>query len=540
MKKAKFNIQGMTCSSCSAHVEKAVNTLDGIINANVNLLSNSMNVEYDEKMLDDNKIIKAIVDAGYGASIENEENNSRKSQNKKVDNKSDIKLMKRRLIISICFLIPLMYIAMYHMLYDWFKIPIPQIINNIFHGVKNSINFSFTQLLLVLPIIYVNRNYFIIGYKRLLKRSPNMDSLIAIGSTAAIVYGIFAIYMIGYGLGHENLELVEKYIKDIYFESAGTILTLITLGKYLETKSKAKTSDAISKLVNLAPKIVTVIRENKEVKINLEDVIKDDIIVVKPGESIGVDGIIIEGQTFIDQASITGESIPVEKKIGNTVLSGTINKNGYFKMKASKVGEDTTLSQIIKLVEEASNSKAPISKIADKVSGIFVPVVITIAILAFLFWILNGQSFEFALSIAISVLVISCPCALGLATPVAIMVGTGKAASLGILVKSAQSLEMLHLIDTVVLDKTGTITVGKPKITDIVSKIEQNKLLKIVGSLEEKSEHPLAQAVMEKVKEDKIEIAQVEEFTTVSGRGVQGKIENTQCFFRKSCIYERK
>lgn len=325
--------------------------------------------------------------------------------------------------------------------------------------------------------------------------------------------------------GHGDIALVERYSMDLYFESAGTILTLITLGKYLETKSKGKTSDAISKLVNLAPKTVTVLREGKEVVIKLEEVQKDEIIVVKPGESIGVDGIIIEGASSIDQASITGESIPVEKNVGDNVISGTINKNGTFKMKASKVGEDTTLSQIIKLVEEASNSKAPISRLADKVSGIFVPVVIMIAIIATIAWIISGQSFEFALSMGIAVLVISCPCALGLATPVAIMVGTGKGAENGILIKSAESLELLHSVDTVVLDKTGTITEGKPRVTDIVSYIDENKLFKIAGILEKNSEHPLAEAIMEKVKERNIQLEDSKDFLSIPGRGIKANID---------------
>lgn len=325
--------------------------------------------------------------------------------------------------------------------------------------------------------------------------------------------------------GHGDIALVERYSMDLYFESAGTILTLITLGKYLETKSKGKTSDAISKLVNLAPKTVTVLREGKEVVIKLEEVQKDEIIIVKPGESIGIDGIIIEGASSIDQASITGESIPVEKNVGDNVISGTINKNGTFKMKASKVGEDTTLSQIIKLVEEASNSKAPISRLADKVSGIFVPVVIMIAIIATIAWIISGQSFEFALSMGIAVLVISCPCALGLATPVAIMVGTGKGAENGILIKSAESLELLHSVDTVVLDKTGTITEGKPRVTDIVSYIDENKLLKIAGILEKNSEHPLAEAIMEKVKERNIQLEDSKDFLSIPGRGIKANID---------------
>ena len=352
-----------------------------------------------------------------------------------------------------------------------------------------------------------------------------MDSLIAIGSSAAIVYGIYAIYMIGYGLGHNNLELVQRYSNDLYFESAGTILTLITVGKYLETKSKGKTKDAISKLINLAPKTSIVIRSGEEIEVSTDEIIQGDIILIKPGTIIPSDGVVVDGTSFIDQSPITGESIPVEKNIGDDVVSGTINKNGYLKMQATKVGENTTLSQIIKLVEEAGSSKAPIARLADKVSGIFVPVVIGIAILATVFWLLQGQSLEFALSIGISVLVISCPCALGLATPVAIMVGTGKGAQNGILIKSAESLETLHLVDTVVLDKTGTITEGKPQVIDIlVNNINQKHMLKIAASLEKNSEHPLAEAIIKKAEEEEQELEEVQEFFAVSGRGVKGKI----------------
>jgi len=528
--KAKFDIQGMTCSSCSSHVEKAVNKLEGIKNVNVNLLSNNMIVEYDENILNNDKIINAVIKAGYGASVSgNAKEKKNKEENKDV-NKENIKSMKKRLIISICFLIPLMYIAMHHMLEEWFGLPVPQIVKDLFHGTKNAITFAFTQFLLLLPIIYVNRNYFIVGFKRLFKGTPNMDSLIAIGSMASTIYGIFAIYMIGYGLGHNQLEIVERYSRDIYFESAGTILTLITVGKYLETKSKGKTSDAISKLINLTPKTAFVLREGKEIELSVEEIVVGDIILVKPGGSIPVDGVIIEGTSSIDQSSITGESIPVEKTVGERLVSGTINKNGYLKMKAIKVGDDTTLSQIIKLVEEAANSKAPISKIADRVSSVFVPVVIIIAILTIIIWLMAGQSFEFALTMGIAVLVISCPCALGLATPVAIMVGTGKGAENGILIKSAETLELLHLVNTVVLDKTGTITEGKPKVTDIVATIDENELLKIAGSLEKNSEHPLAEAVVEKAKAEKINLIDVTDFIAISGRGVKGKIAGEEYF----------
>ena len=550
MKKNKFNIQGMTCSSCQAHVQKAVENLNGIKNVNVNLLSNSMIVEYDEKTLNDKKIIEAVKNEGYGATL------AINSQKDKIqnDNENTLNSMKKRLIISICFWIPLMYVAMYHMLYDLFGIPVPKLINDLFHGPENAITFGFTQILLLIPIIYVNRNYFIIGFKRLFKLSPNMDSLIAIGSFSAIIYGIYAIYMIGFGLGHNNLELVSRFSNDLYFESAGTILTLITVGKYLETKSKGKTSEAINKLINLAPKTAIVLKNEKEIEVEVKDIKKEDIIIIKPGYSIPVDGIIIEGESSIDESTITGESIPTQKFINDKVISGTINKNGYFKMKATEVGDDTTLAQIIKLVEEAANSKAPISRLADKVSGVFVPIVITIALLATIFWLINGQSFEFALSIGIAVLVISCPCALGLATPVAIMVGTGKGAELGILIKSAESLELLHKVDTVVLDKTGTITQGKPKVIDIITNQDlinevmsqknkvkvvlnknndltsKNNLLKIAGSLEKNSEHPLAEAIIEKTRENNLNLYEVKDFEAISGRGVRGKIDNIEYF----------
>ncbi len=527
MKKVKFDIQGMTCSSCSSHVEKAVSKLEGIQNVNVNLLSNNMIVNYDETILDNEKIIQAVVSAGYGATCEQPKRTRPKEKKQEVQTEN-MKSMKKRLIISICFLIPLMYIAMYHMFQEWFGLPVPQMITNAFHGTENAINFGLTQFLLLIPILYVNRNYFMVGFKRLFKGTPNMDSLIAIGSGAATVYGIFALYMIGFGLGYNQMEIVERYRMDLYFESAGTILTLITLGKYLETKSKGKTSDAIRKLMDLAPKTAIVMREEKEVEIDLEEIVVGDIIVIRPGGSIPVDGVVIEGTSSVDQSSITGESIPVQKAEGDNVVSGTINKSGFLKMKATKVGDNTTLSQIIKLVEEASNSKAPIAKIADKVSSIFVPTVIAIAILTVMIWLMVGQSFEFALTMGIAVLVISCPCALGLATPVAIMVGTGKGAENGILIKSAESLELLHLVDTVVLDKTGTITEGKPKVTNIVTDGNEQEVLKIAGSLEKNSEHPLAEAILQKAKEQAIELLEVKEFVAVSGRGVKGNIEGTK------------
>ena len=547
MKEVKFNVQGMTCSSCSAHVEKAVSKLKYIVNVNVNLLSNNMIVKFDENFVNEEDIINAVIDAGYGATlvsdevvfpnerIKNNELHKSDAERSKSNESSEIlkviSSMKKRVIVSFCFWIPLMYVAMHHMFHSATGIPMPQFIVDLFDGTNNALIFAFTQLLLLLPIIYANKNYFIIGFKRLFKGVPTMDSLVALGSFSAIAYGIYAIYMIGYGLGHNQMDIVEKFSKDLYFESAGTILTLITFGKYLETKSKGKTTAAIEKLINLAPKTAIVERDNKEVSIPTDEIKKDDIVIIKPGSNIPVDGVITEGTSTIDESSITGESIPVLKVVGDDVVSGTINKNGYIKIKATKVGEDTTLSQIVKLVEEASNSKAPISKIADKVSAVFVPIVILIAVVATIFWLLNGQSFEFTLSIGISVLVISCPCALGLATPVAIMVGTGKGATQGILIKSAENLEVLHKIDTVVLDKTGTITEGKPKVIDIITNssykdLTEIEFLKIASSLEKNSEHPLAEAIVEKAKKEKLNLYEIEDFKQTLGRGVAGTINN--------------
>lgn len=515
----KFNVTGMTCSACSASVEKAVKKLEGINSVSVNLLTNSMVVHYNEEVIDENNIIEAVTSAGYGASVFSKNKNEIKVSDK-MRVEDEIKEMKKRLIISFAFLIPLMYISMGHMM----GLPLPSFLS----GLENAISYGMTQFLLALVIVYVNRKYYQVGFKTLFKGSPNMDTLIAIGSSAAMVYGIFAIYRMGYGLGIQDFELVEKYHMDLYFESAAMILTLITLGKYLEKKSKGKTSEAITKLMDLAPKTATILRNNKEVIVPIEEVLKDDIVIVKPGESIPVDGVIIQGSSSIDQSAITGESIPVEKNIGDKVIAATINKNGYFKFKAEKVGDDTTLAQIISLVEDASSSKAPIAKLADKISGVFVPVVISISIIATIVWLLVGKSFEFSLSIGIAVLVISCPCALGLATPVAIMVGTGKGAENGILIKSAEALETAHKVQTVVLDKTGTITEGKPKVTEIVvnSNINKNELLKIAASIEKPSEHPLADAIVEKAKKENITLLDVDNFISITGKGIKAEINN--------------
>lgn len=520
MKKVNFSVSGMTCSSCSAHVDRAVRKLSGVKDVNVNLLSNSMIVEFDEKIIREEEISRAVADAGYEATYGIE-----KMQEKKEED--ELSEMKRNLKISFIFLILLMFIAMHKMFFKAINIEIPSIIDSLFGGTKNALFFALTQFVVLIPIVVINKNYFIRGFKNLFNGHPNMDSLIAIGSGSAILYGVYEIIAIGHGIVNNNFELVSKYMSNIYFDSAGMILTLISFGKYLELKSKMKTGDAISKLVNLAPKEAIILRDDVEIKVKSSEVKINDIVIIKPGFSVAVDGVVVEGSSAIDESAITGESIPVSKGIGDKVISGTINKNGYLKIKATSVGADTTLSQIIKLVEEASNSKAPISRLADKVSGIFVPVVIAIAIITFICWLIFVNDFELALNMAISVLVISCPCALGLATPVAIMVGTGRCASEGILVKSAESLEALHLIDTVVLDKTGTITNGKPEVTDIILNLEneytENKVLKIAGSLEKNSEHPLAEAVINFAREKAVALETINDFESVPGRGVLGK-----------------
>ena len=507
----KFNVTGMTCSACSAHVEKSVKKLDGVKSVNVNLLQNNMHVDFDETAVSVDDIINVVVSGGYGASVVG------KKQEKK-DNKIDneISNMKFRLIVSLVCLVPLMYISMGHM-WGW-----PFL--SVFHGAENGITFALTQMLLTLPIMYVNRKYYITGFKTLFHGAPNMDSLIAIGSGAAFVYGIIAIYCIGYGLGHGDKEFAHSYMMNLYFESAAMILALITLGKFLESRAKGKTSQAIEKLIDLSPKTAVVIRDGKEVTVGVDDVQIGEIVVVKAGQSVPLDGVIVEGNGAIDESAITGESIAVEKNVGDKVIGATINKSGYFKFKVEKVGEDTALSQIIHLVEEASASKAPIAKLADKVSGIFVPVVISIAVITIIVWLLLSKGVSFALSMGISVLVISCPCALGLATPTAIMVGTGKGAQYGILTKSAESLETAHQVDTVVLDKTGTITEGKPSVTDIAPVgISDKELLQIAASIEYLSEHPLAKAIVEKA--DGLEFSDVADFEQIVGQGVKGNVD---------------
>lgn len=514
--KQKFDVTGMTCSACSAHVEKSVSKLEGVQCVNVNLLRNSMVVEYDDNALGTTDIIHAVESGGYGASVQGETKTQEAPKNVAAE---EMHHMKRRLIASFCFLIPLFYISMGHMM----GAPLPAILL----GDENVMIFALTQLFLTIPVLIINKKYFVVGFKALWNKAPNMDSLIALGSAASVIYSVFAIYSMAYAMGHGDLMTAHHYGMELYFESAAMILTLITVGKYMETRSKGKTSEAISKLMDLAPKTATVLRGGVEQEIPVEEVVKGDTIIVKPGQRIPVDGKIIEGFSAVDESAITGESIPVEKQVGDTVIGATVNKSGYFRMTATRVGKDTTLSQIIALVEEAGASKAPIAKLADKVSGVFVPVVITIAVLAAVIWFVAGnQPFSFALSIGIAVLVISCPCALGLATPTAIMVGTGKGAEYGILVKSAESLEIAHQVQTVVLDKTGTLTEGKPVVTDVVlaKGILRNRLLKQAAAVEALSEHPLAEAIVAYAKEKEVAFEKAENLTATAGQGVEADV----------------
>lgn len=537
----------MSCSACSSHVEKAVNKLENVEKASVNLLTETMDVTYDGTKITSTEIINAVVKAGYGASVMTEgsaagaggrsiSGNAGSTGRSTADGKqelqqkldADARAMKWRLGISIGFLIPLMYVSMHHMLKEWFGIPVPAFIVNTMHGNANAMNFALTQFLLLLPILYVNRKFFSVGFKTLAHRSPNMDSLIALGSGAALVYGIFAMYRISYGLGYGDMAVVEHYSHDLYFESSGTILTLITVGKYLESRSKGKTSEAITKLMNLAPKVAILVTEDgQEKEVPTESLQKSDVFLVKPGSLVPVDGIVLEGNSSVDEAAITGESVPVEKQAGDHVVSATVNKAGFLKCRADRVGDDTTLAQIIRLVEEASASKAPIAQLADKVAGVFVPTVITISLITLVVWLLNGATAEFAISTAIAVLVISCPCALGLATPVAIMVGTGVGAGNGILIKTGEALQQAKEIDTVVLDKTGTITSGKLKVEEIggyQSDFPADAMMQIAAALEKKSEHPLAEAVVEYAESFRLTIPEIVDFKATFGRGVEGAL----------------
>lgn len=533
MKISRFAVTGMSCSACSAHVEKSVSKMHGVEKVSVNLLAGNMQVEYDENILKDSDIVKTVKKAGYGAkSLEKKGTVNLRTDTEDLQLKKESDHVRLRLGVSVAFWFLLMYVAMGHMIYEWFNIPMPQWEMAYLHGNENALIFSLLQVVLVVPILLINYKYFTNGFGMLFKKNPNMDSLIAIGSTAALVYGFFAMFMMAYGLGHGEMALVERYRNDLYFESAGTIVTLITVGKYLEAKSKGKTGEAIQKLMKMVPKTVRVIRDNAEINIEASEMVVGDVFIVKPGEQIGADGVVIEGNSVVDESALTGESIPVEKMINSSVLSASMNLNGTIKVKATKVGEDTAFSKILEIVDKAGASKAPIARLADKIAGIFVPVVMGISLVTAVVWLIAGSGVTFALSCAIAVLVVSCPCALGLATPVAIMVGTGKGASNGLLIKTGEALERTQDLDIVVLDKTGTITKGKPVVTDVVTMegVEEEHLLEIALALEKGSEHPLAEAVLSKCEQQGVVKRICTEFLAVPGKGVEGNIDNVLYF----------
>ncbi len=511
-----FHITGMTCAACSARVEKVTRAIPGVERADVNLLAGKMTVDAENAQLE-MAIMQAVRDAGYGASIQDSEKQHAETPSMDLG----LKEMNVRIIGSAVSLIILMYFTMGHMI----GIPMP----SWYHGTENAMVAALVQFLLTLPPVYLNRVYYTRGLKALWHRAPNMDSLIAVGSGAALISGIVALFFIANGVGHGDFETVQHYSKNLYFESAAMIVTLITLGKFLETRAKGKTGDAIRQLMDLSPKTATVRRDGVEVIIPIEEVKLGDTVIVRSGGSIPVDGTVISGKGSVDQSALTGESVPVERLVGDTVAAATINTEGYLEVRADKVGEDTTLSQIIRLVEQAGGSKAPIARLADKIAGIFVPVVMLIAAVTFVIWMLAGYGIEFSVTTAIAVLVISCPCALGLATPVAIMVGTGSGARIGVLFKSAEALENLHRVNTVVLDKTGTLTQGKPEVTDVLPvDMDTQAFLKLAASLEVRSEHPFAKAICREA--ENMKLLETEAFQTLPGQGVSATINNKRYY----------
>lgn len=527
MTQERYDVTGMTCAACQAHVEKAVDGLPGVRQVSVNLLKNSMIVDYDEKSLDSRRIVEAVEKAGYGATLQIQETMG-KATSGRAETPADkarrqYLTMRRRVIWSFVFAVPLFYVAMGHMM-GW---PLPSIML----GEHNAMIYAFTQFLLLLPILTVNAQYFKGGFTSLWHRAPNMDALIALGAGASVVYGVYALYKIAFGLGHGDMAMVSQFSHDLYFEGAGTILALITLGKFFEARAKGRTSDAINALLDLKPQQATVLRDGAETVIPAEQVQIGDVLVVRAGESIPTDGVVLSGTASVDESAITGESVPVDKQVGDTVIGATISCSGYITMRAVKVGDETALAQIIRLVDEATSSKAPIAKLADKVAGVFVPVVIAVAIIAAVVWLAVGQTPEFALTIAVSVLVVSCPCALGLATPTAIMVGTGRGAANGILIKSAEALEIAHSVDTVILDKTGTITQGEPRVTDIVYRADtaMDDVLRVAVALERPSEHPLAKAIVAEGERRGLSGADVGMFTQIPGQGVRGVVDGREC-----------
>ena len=516
--KLKFNVTGMTCAACSARVEKVTKAVAGVQSAEVNLLAGTMQVDAESADVTA-AIIQAVQKAGYGAAVPGETRTVKKED--KNPQEDALKEMKKRIIGSSVCLIVLMYFTMGHMV----GLPVP----SWYHGAENALVAALLQFFLTLPPVYLNRIYYSRGLKALWNKAPNMDSLIAVGSIASLAYGVVALFRMGYGMGHGDWELVEMYRENLYFESAAMILTLITLGKFLETRAKGRTGDAIRALMDLSPKTATVRRNGIDIEIPVEEVRVGDTVIVRSGGSIPVDGTVLSGRASVDQSALTGESIPVEKIPGDAVAAATINTEGYLEFRADKVGEDTTLAQVIRMVEEAGGSKAPIARLADKIAGVFVPIVMTISGITFLAWMIAGFGMEFALNCAISVLVISCPCALGLATPVAIMVGTGRGAQMGVLFKNAQALENLHHIDTVVLDKTGTLTTGRPEVTDILpGNAGLGQLMRIAAALESKSEHPFAKAILKKMGSNAYPEAL--DFETLPGRGVAGTVRGVRYY----------
>lgn len=519
--KQRFRVGGMSCAACSAHVEKSVAAVPGVREVQVNLLAGSMVVQYDEGACDARKIIQAVESGGYTAAVDNGKQQAA-GRAKGPQEDGELREMKTRIIVSAVFLIILMYFSMGPM----FGLPLPGFVS----GTEHAFALALVQLLLTLPICIVNRKYYINGFKTIWHRAPTMDALIAVGSGAALVYGIYALFQIGYAGAAGNAELVHSFVHDLYFESAGMILTLVTLGKYFEARAKRKTGEAIAALMDLRPQTANVLRGGQEVSIPIEDVRVGDLVVVRGGQSVPVDGEIAEGNAFLDESAITGESMPVEKHVGDTVIGATVSKSGYFVMKAARVGDDTTLSQIIRLVEEAGASKAPIAKLADKVAGVFVPVVMGIALITAIVWLLHGETASFALTRAIAVLVISCPCALGLATPVAIMVGTGVGAKNGVLFQSAEALENLHNVNSVILDKTGTVTEGRPVVTDVKSfGVEPEDLLSLALSIESRSDHPLADAIVRYARGKNVRERTVTDFEMIEGQGVRATIDGVRC-----------
>ena len=512
--KLKFNITGMTCAACSARVEKVTQNVDGVSDVQVNLLSGTMTLHADDASIAET-VISRIHAAGYGAALQGDDTPKASAE------KDSIKYMKQRLLVSFAFLAVLMYFTMGHMI----GLPMP----HWYHGLENALVAVILQFVLTLPVVFINRAYYTKGLKALYNRAPNMDTLIAVGSGASLIYGVVALFRMAYAVGHGQMDIVKHYSENLYFESAAMILTLITLGKFLETRAKGKTGNAIRQLMDLSPKSATVRRDGREFIVPIEQVCAGDIVIVRSGGSVPVDGTIVSGRGAVDQSALTGESVPVEKKCGDSVAAATINTEGYFELRADRIGEDTTFAQIIRLVEEAGGSKAPIARLADKVAGIFVPAVMAIATVTFAVWMLAGKGVEFSLTMGIAVLVISCPCALGLATPVAIMVATGRGAQMGVLYKNAEALENLHNVDTVVLDKTGTLTAGRPAVTDVIpNAVDRQTLLSLAATVESKSEHPFAKAILDFCKN--IPLKEAEDFVTLPGQGVSAVIDGTRYF----------